>query len=364
MPATADRSATMTEQLRSALAAYALSPAHIRPLSTGLINKTWRVTEHNGRDYILQQVNRNFAPEANLDIDFVTRHLEQSGLLTPRLLPDRHGMVYHRQDGRIWRLFNHIRGNTHERLEQPQLAEAAGVLLGRVHNALATLDYELQKPLSLTHDTPRHSAHLQHTLANRRSHARYATLKPLGEAILARLRQQPAWPASSARMVHGDPKISNFIFSEDDRSARCMVDFDTLNRMPVCMELGDALRSWCNPAGEDAANGRFSLPHCQAALRGYARHAGALLRPEEWRAIPAATLTIYLELAARFCADALNEDYFSWNPERFGSHSEHSEIRARGQLSAADSLLEQYAALSAATSEAFCRNQRAASVSA
>ena len=356
--------ATMAELIRAALAAYAISPECIRPLSAGLINRTWHVTGQDGRDYILQEVNSGFPPEVNLDIDFVTRHLEQSGLLTPRLLPDRQGMVYHRQDGRIWRLFNHIRGNTHERLERPEMAEAAGVMLGRVHVALATLDYELQKPPTFKHDTPRHTSHLQYTLKNRRNHARHAVIKPLGEAILARLQQVPALPAVIARMVHGDPKISNFIFSEDDRKVICMVDFDTLNRMPVFLELGDALRSWCNPAGEDAVNGCFSLAHCQAALRGYARHAGDLLRPDEWRAIPAATLTIYLELAARFCADALNEDYFSWNPEQFRSHSEHSEIRARGQLSAANSLLEQYAALTDATGQAFCHNQSTLLVSA
>ena len=346
--------------IRDVLAAYTVNPVQIEPVATGLINRTYRVTGETGLDYILQEVNGRFPPEINLDIDVVTRHLEQSGLLTPRLLPDRRGRVYYREDGRTWRLFSHINGNVHERLEQPEMAAAAGALLGRVHAALALLDYELQTSLPLTHDAPRHASHLKNTLENRRGHARYAAVKPLGEAILARLEQVPPLPAVSARLVHGDPKTSNFIFSGDDRAALCMVDFDTLNRMPVYFELGDALRSWCNPAGEDTVSGRFSMAHCRAALEAYSRHAGNLLTREEWLAVPAATLAIYLELAARFCADALNEDYFSWDPERFTSHSEHSETRARGQFNAANSLHEQYDAVVEAVNRTLRQGQSSA----
>ena len=347
-------SALNNEQIRDVLAAYAVTPAQVQPVDTGLINRTYRVTGENGLDYILQEVNRRFPPEINLDIDVVTRHLEQCGLLTPRLLPDCSGIVYYRDGGRVWRLFSHIGGNVHERLERPQMAGAAGAMLGRMHAALALLDYDLRAGLPVTHDVPRHASHLENTLENRRGHARHAAIKPLGEAILARLEWLPPLPAVGARLVHGDPKISNFIFSGDNREVLCMVDFDTLNRMPVYFELGDALRSWCNPAGEDTSAAFFSMAHCRAALETYSRHVGKLLTEEEWLAVPAATLAIYLELAARFCADALNEDYFSWDPKRFASHSEHSETRARGQFNAANSLLEQYDALTEAAKRTLC----------
>ena len=342
------------EQIRNVLAAYAITPVQVRPVDTGLINKTYRVTDVNGLDYILQAVNRMFPPEVNLDIDVVTRHLEKSGLLTHRLLPVRSGMVYYRENSQIWRLFNYISGNTHLRLEQPEAAEAAGAMLGRLHAALASLDYELQTLRPGTHDTPRHTLHLKNTLENNRSHTRYPAIKPLGEAILTRLEQLPILPTVVGRVVHGDPKISNFIFTRDGREVKCMVDFDTFDKMPVYLELGDALRSWCNPSGEDTTDGYFSMAHCRAALNGYACHTRELLTRQEWLAIPPATLTIYLELAARFCADSLNEDYFSWDAGRFRSHSEHSEIRARGQLNAANSVLEQFAELTDAVNKAFC----------
>ena len=334
--------ASIHELVPEILAAYSINPVQVQPVETGLINRTYYVKDVNGLDFILQTVNRMFPPELNLDIDVVTRHLEKTGLMTPRLLPDKRGMIYHQKNGRIWRLFNYISGNIHQCLQQPQLAGAAGVMLGRLHAALTLLDYELLASRPNTHDTPHHTLHLKNTLESRRNHKRYGKIKPLGETILTRLEQLPPLPPVAERLVHGDPKITNFIFTDDDREVKCLVDFDTLNRMPVYLELGDALRSWCNPAGEDTSAGHFSLAHCRAALEGYTRHAGELLTRQEWLAIPPATLTIYLELAARFCADALNEDYFSWDASKFNSHSEHSETRARGQINAANSLQDQY----------------------
>ena len=61
--------------------------------------------------------------------------------------------------------------------------------------------------------------------------------------------------------------------------------------------------------------------------------------------MPAATLTITVELAARFAADALAESYFGWDSERFGSAGEHNHVRARSQLGLAENIQAQWGAL-------------------
>ena len=53
------------------------------------------------------------------------------------------------------------------------------------------------------------------------------------------------------------------------------------------------------------------------AWRATPRTPADLVTPAEWQCIVTATQTIYVELAARFCADALNESYFGWNPQAF-----------------------------------------------
>jgi Ser/Thr protein kinase RdoA (MazF antagonist) len=153
--------------------------------------------------------------------------------------------------------------------------------------------------------------------------------------------------------VHGDPKISNLLFEHDSDRALCLIDLDTLAHMPVALELGDALRSWCNPATEDAASARFVRAFFEAAIEGYADAAQGLLAPEEWRAIPRGALTITVELAARFCADALRESYFGWNRARYESASAHNQARVHGQLKLAAGIRAELAELEDKTAAAF-----------
>ena len=70
-------------------------------------------------------------------------------------------------------------------------------------------------------------------------------------------------------------------------------------------------------------------------------YCGKKIDKSQLRYTPLATETIYLELAARFCTDALNESYFGWNPAQFPTSSEHQLMRARGQLNAAKALAAQ-----------------------
>jgi Ser/Thr protein kinase RdoA (MazF antagonist) len=157
------------------------------------------------------------------------------------------------------------------------------------------------------------------------------------------------------RIVHGDPKISNVMFSAEADRALCLIDLDTLARMPIALELGDALRSWCNPATEDAPEARFVPAFYAAAVEGYAAAARHLLRRDEWAAIADGTLTITVELAARFCADALRERYFRWDERRYESSSAHNQARTRAQLAIAATLREELPALRELGSRAFRR---------
>jgi hypothetical protein len=123
--------------------------------------------------------------------------------------------------------------------------------------------------------------------------------------------------------------------------------------MPVALELGDALRSWCNPATEDASNARFVPAFFEAAVSGYAEAAEGYLEADEWRSIPAGTLTITVELAARFCADALRERYFGWDRARYATASAHNQARTCGQLQVAETLRAELSTLEATTARTF-----------
>ena len=120
----------------------------------------------------------------------------------------------------------------------------------------------------------------------------------------------------------------------------CLIDLDTLNLMPLELEIGDALRSWCNTEAEDSPQSRCSLEYFTAACEGYA-HIDAELAVM----LPDTAARIAIELASRFCADALSENYWRWDSQRFESASAHNQVRCEAQLQLAADILGQRADL-------------------
>ena len=122
----------------------------------------------------------------------------------------------------------------------------------------------------------------------------------------------------------------NILFN-DTFEATTLIDLDTLAPMPLAHEMGDALRSWCNPQGEASTEASFSLPYFESAMRGYCESVQGLFESDEIMSIVTGVETIALELTVRFLADALNESYFGWDKEKYQSASEHNLERAQGQ---------------------------------
>src|SRR5258706_4547206 len=123
--------------------AYALENAEIAPVTIGLINRTYHVRRRGAPAIALQRLHPIFAAEVNLDLDAVTRHLEASGLETPRLVFTAGGAPYVEDEG-VWRALTWLEGVVHTELRDPALAAEAGELAGRFHRAVATLSYEFR----------------------------------------------------------------------------------------------------------------------------------------------------------------------------------------------------------------------------
>lgn len=323
---------------RRALAHWPLNPdvARVELLSGGLINTSFRV-DTDGTSFVLQRVSPIFSPEVCDDVEKVTAHLSSRGVATPRLVRSGAGRTHeHIEDG-VWRVLTYIDGVVHDHVSRSSVARAAGAALGRFHAALVDYDAPFSARRLGVHDTARHLAGLRSALEKHRDHPRFAVIEPVAEAIVS--HRMPELPATTERIVHGDPKITNLIFDRETEVGKAWIDLDTVAPMALPLELGDALRSWCNRGGEDGA-AELDLDLLEAALGGYAETARFVTR-QEWEAFVPAAEVIALELAARFCRDALEESYFGWDPERHPTASHHHLARAEIQLALARSVAAQ-----------------------
>lgn len=321
------------------LEAYGLEGAELAPITVGLINTTFRVSVAGQPRLVLQRLHPIFAAEVNEDIDAITRWLAGRGMTTPRLVRTGAGAAAVEHDGAVWRALTFVDGRTITEAKTPALTHAAGVLVGKLHAALEGLEHRFHFTRAGVHDTPRHLAALEQALIDHAAHPEIGQARPIAEAILEHARTLSPLPATTTRVVHGDLKITNLLFHHDRDEGLAVVDLDTFAHGTLPVELGDALRSWCNPAGE-SADGSMDVELFAAALAGY-RAGGGPSTAEERAAIPLGVETIALELASRFARDALEDRYFGWDPRRFPDRRSHCRARAMSQLSLARSIRAQ-----------------------
>jgi Ser/Thr protein kinase RdoA (MazF antagonist) len=133
------------------------------------------------------------------------------------------------------------------------------------------------------------------------------------------------------RVIHGDLKISNIRFAGD--RAVALIDLDTWQKGTLDVELGDAMRSWCNRSGEDDEEATIDVDVFAAAMQGYAEGAPRFATDPEWSGLAPGLERIALELAMRFARDALEESYFGFDASI--GRGEHNLLRAKGQLALA-----------------------------
>lgn len=310
---------------------WALDDEKVRPApDNGLINRTYFVGEPVRA--VLQWVNPIFHPDIQYDIDALTRHLVARGVLTPCLVPTSEGDLWVPDDERgVWRMLTYVDGSTVHQMSSRELAAAAGTLVGRFHSALADFAYFPRAPRRNIHDTPARMAELRQALEGCDGHPFEGEARTLGQEILDHFASWDGEIELPERICHGDLKISNLRFDVAGKTGLCLLDFDTIAPMALAVEMGDAWRSWCNPVGESRPDEvSFDLGIFEASTRAWLAAFPAITRRER-DSLAAGAERICWELAARFCADVVNNSYFLESRETWPRPGEHNLVRARGQ---------------------------------
>ncbi len=312
-----------------ALAQWGRSETNQTAPDEGLINHTWVVGDPPTG--VLQWVNPIFSPEIHRDIALVTGHLSSHGIPTPCLLPTLTGELYWVDQDGCWRLQSFVPGSTHHAFSSSAQAASAASLVGRFHAALTTLNHDFPHQRKHAHDTPSHMANLRETLDSADGHPLEGPARALGQEILSVWETWDGPLDLPERICHGDLKVSNIRMDPTGQTALCLLDLDTLGRLPYSVELGDAWRSWCNPAPEDDFLAvRFDMEIFTATAQAWLAHAPAITKLELGSLVPGVE-RICLELAARFCADAVANCYFREDTSRFPQPGTQNLAKAKTQ---------------------------------
>jgi Ser/Thr protein kinase RdoA (MazF antagonist) len=358
-------------ELVSIAEAFAL-PAPVRsiePLGSGNVNDTYlvRLAAPAGQAVVLQRLNTHVFRQPRQVIQnmlVVSRHVRRrlaEGVPVlagrrwemPAPLPARGGGAHWVETGAgFWRAIDFIDSTASiDVVADHRQALELGRGLGTFHSLISDLpSSDLTDTLEGFHITPGYLDRLRNTLAR--------LSRPLGEeearcvgfveerqAFVAVLEEARARGELRTRPIHGDPKVNNVLLDSGSGEAVALIDLDTVKPGLVHYDIGDALRSACNPLGEETGDWesvRFDLERCEAILAGYLGVAGSFLSGSDIRYLYDAIRLLALELGIRFLTDHLQG-----NPYFRASRPQHNLERALVQFRLTRSVEEQEGSLRA-----------------
>ncbi|OQX18928.1 MAG: hypothetical protein BWK76_06090 [Desulfobulbaceae bacterium A2] len=316
-------------------------------LGGGHVNETYLVETAHGL-VVLQRINPAVFPAPQLVIDNLLQFrslLVASDALTsrcwcfPEPLPAVDGSFsLADSDGALWRLLRHIAGRSQEVIEHPAQAASLGQCLADLHLVLCGADSAFfADTLPEFHRLDAYLAAYDRVTVHSGVEGTAETLWCRERLAAGRQKALALFASGEAgqlcrQVVHGDPKVANYLFAPDDSGeVLALIDFDTLKPGLLLHDVGDCLRSLANPAGESSSVPCLRSDLCHSMLDSYLAVAGHLLTPADRLWLPDAPWYMSYELGLRFFSDHLAGDrYF-----RVESHGDNLR-RARSQLLLAD----------------------------
>ena len=313
----------------------------IEAFGSGLINKTYKLTI-NEEDYILQQINTDVfkRPEDivnNLKLieEFIKENNPDYLFVAP--LPSPSGnFVVKSQSAKYYRLFPFVAGShSVDTLESEKEALEAAKQFGRFTYLLrdfnvGLLEYPLQQFHDLSLRFDQFKSATKNAEALRLDQAKTEINEVyLHQQIVETYNGLVADKEIPIRVIHHDTKISNVLFN-DDKKALCLVDLDTVMPGYYLSDVGDMMRTYLSPAGEeetDLSKIHVRVDFFEAIYHGYFSEMGGILTSKEKQHfIYAGKFMIYMQ-GLRFLTDFLNNDVY------YGAkYPDHNLIRARNQF--------------------------------
>jgi Phosphotransferase enzyme family len=335
--------------------------AQVQPFGNGNINDTFLVTvdEPGTEKFILQRINTQVFRQPQLvmrNMCRFTQHvhdrLQKSPpdrrWETPQVLLNQERQDYWEEDGSFWRAISFIHGSqSFDTIQDQEHAQEVGYALGMFHNLISDLPpARLADTLEGFHITPLYLQQYETLVKPTAPNAevsyclKFVSDRQSWAHILEHAKAQGKLPL---RLMHGDPKVNNVMFDIATGKAVSVIDLDTVKPGLVHYDIGDCLRSGCNPAGEETDRWQtvhFEPELCQGILQGYFSLAKDFFTGHDYLYLYDAIRLLAFELGLRFFTDYLSRNiYFKVK------YPEHNLIRALVQFKLTESIESQEATL-------------------
>lgn len=310
----------------------------LQPFGNGNINDTFLAIYRNTfaeTQVILQRVNRNVFPQPEAimsNMHAVTKHchakLEDDAAKgrddrvwqMPRIVPTKDGRDFVTDErGEVWRVITRIMSaRAFDVAQGPEHAMECGAALGHFHYLVSDMDpaavvdplpgFHVTSGYLAAYDGTLKTASAKELLTSSMEAKRLAKFVEERRALAVCLEEAQARGELRRRMFHGDPKVNNIMIDDVTGKGTAMIDLDTVSPGLVHMDFGDALRSICNPAGEEETNLSkvvFDEDLCAAFCKGYMHEAGAFLTDADRAYLYESIRLMTFELGLRFFQDYL-----------------------------------------------------------
>lgn len=228
-------------------------------------------------------------------------------------------------EGNVWRCLTFIESaHAPDMVADASVAEECGKVLGHFLYLVSDIDVaQVVTTIPGFHVTGRYLQQYDQAVRNRSANGKSKPPDPdvrsLMEFVDARrefagvLERAEQTGALRRRIIHGDPRIGNMLMDDETGKGVAMIDLDTCAPGLVQMDVGDAVRSICNPVGEDYEDIRdvaFREDVFAAFMTGFLNEMRNCLSMSDLSYMYPAIRLLPFELGLRFLTDHLKGNVY------------------------------------------------------
>ncbi len=311
--------------------AAAREVTNLRAFGSGNINDTFLVTVVDEMEphFVLQRINTHVFQQPALvmqNMRIFTQHVcdrlqhelnpSVRRWAVPRVLLTTEAQDHWVEaDGSYWRAISFIDDSESiDIIQDIEHGREVGYALGRFHHLISDLDpTQLADTLEGFHITPQYLEHYHRVLLTSTG-----AVDPKVDYCLKFIQERQEWAQVledakndgklPLRPIHGDPKVNNVMICTTTQQAIGIIDLDTVKPGLVHYDIGDCLRSGCNPLGEETKDWeqvQFDTQMCRSILAGYLSQASGFLTNYDYEYLFDGIRLIAFELGLRFFTDHL-----------------------------------------------------------